>query len=276
MKEVYASAVDEASLSTTDEVSALPASDSKTSEVSQATSDDSQGSQCRHGRCGSFLVVDENMRATVGRETKAQWPLAGAGVYNLRITRASGFTAHCEGSVIVLRSDTGEVLWGINSWRSDKGGVDASLSIPMDEQCEICVTMQAHHFTSAVVRAGASDVNVCLAKKGVIKGRFSLRKSDSMGSLDRPCRPTFRGAHQSDDRPCQSAWTRRERERVSRGLATSDKVAANTTVELSIQTELMQSYHKRRAAVQQRLKKLGIALCTVVLTLLMLSRIHAG
>ena len=61
------------------------------------------------------IVVDEEVKAFVGKEATQSWHLRGAGVYNLRISRVSAATAHTEGSVVVSQSDTGEVLNGISS-----------------------------------------------------------------------------------------------------------------------------------------------------------------
>lgn len=126
------------------------------------------------------VVADEKMKALVGKETEKSWLLGSAGVYHLRITRASAATAHCKGTVAVIKQDTGESLWQLGAWRSDKGGVDESFAIPITEKCIVCVTMQAHHFCSSVVPLGRSVARVCITQSAsLIKGRFPLRTGSS-------------------------------------------------------------------------------------------------
>merc|ERR1719506_1420592 len=107
-------------------------------------------------------VVDDDIRTRVGEDTVRTWFLGGAGVYNLRITRVSACTAHCEGNVAVLRQDTGEIIWRLDQLRSDQDGVDVSFSIPIPEKCLIQVTLQAHHFGTRLVPAGRSTARVLI------------------------------------------------------------------------------------------------------------------
>lgn len=128
-----------------------------------------------------ILVAEENITAFVCEDATRSWPLRGAGVYNLRIARVSGLTAHCEGTVTVLKQGTGEVLWELSPWRSDRNGVDVSFSIPIDEKCIICLTMQAHHFSSGCLGAGRSVAWVRVAQTAsFIKGRFRRQEGSSI------------------------------------------------------------------------------------------------
>lgn len=118
--------------------------------------------------------MDQKVRAIVGESTVFSKILRGAGVYNLRITRESAFTAHCEGTICAV-SIFGEVLWRIEDWRSDKDGVDFAFSVPTDEIVLILFDMQAHHFTSAVAKRGSSVVRVRFTRTGPVKSKFCAR-----------------------------------------------------------------------------------------------------
>ena len=56
--------------------------------------------------------------------------------------------------------DSGKVLWQKDGWRSDKKGVRATFSIPIDGNCKISLTIQAHHFCSNIVPRGSSVVRL--------------------------------------------------------------------------------------------------------------------
>lgn len=133
--------------------------------------------------CDEKVITDEVIKAVVGAGTNQSWAIGGAGVYSLSIFRSSARTAHCRGTVKVISTISNKVLWELSDWRSDKDGVDSSFSIPIDEDCMVCLSMRAHHFSSACIRAGRSFVRVRIARTAsLIKGRFQLRKSASIGS----------------------------------------------------------------------------------------------
>lgn len=110
------------------------------------------------------VVVDETISGEVGVQSSGSWGIAGAGLYNVRIFRASDFTAHLEGSIKVVRTGTDEVIWEREHWRSDKVGVDDCFPVKTEQKCTVIITMQAYHFVSLILRAGASSARVRIAK----------------------------------------------------------------------------------------------------------------
>lgn len=162
-----------------------------------------------------LVVADEKVKATTGEDTSRVWFLAGAGVYRLEIDRVSAFTAHCSGTVSVIRQDNGEVIWGLSSWRSDKSGVDTSFSIPIEESCIICLTMKARHFSSRFIRAGRSVAQVRITQTAsMIKSRFPLRTGnlDCRSSLLSGATPTHPTIAFSDR---QSFWSIQSSDQVN-------------------------------------------------------------
>jgi hypothetical protein len=105
-------------------------------------------------------IVEEDVQAYVGRCVERRWPLGGAGDYKLKISRMSAFIAHCRGSIKVVSCTTGEVLWLMEQWRSDRDGVDVNFSLVFEGQCELCVRMQAYHFASWAIHTGGSVARV--------------------------------------------------------------------------------------------------------------------
>lgn len=107
-------------------------------------------------------IVDEVLTARAHKEMSKTWALGAhpSGEYNVRITREDLMFSHCEGSIHVLRSRSGEVLWQRESWRDDKGGFSDKFAIHIDQSCEIRITIKAHHFISGMVQVGSSKVRV--------------------------------------------------------------------------------------------------------------------
>jgi len=127
-----------------------------------------------------MVLVDERIKAFAGRDTISSWHLVGSGEYKLRITRESAFTACCRGNVTVLRQGTGEVLWQLSQWCNKRSGVDEHFTIPIDEDCIIQMTTQAHHFCSSLFPIGRSVARVSITHTAsLIKGRLRHRSSSS-------------------------------------------------------------------------------------------------
>ena len=90
------------------------------------------------------IILDENIRAVVGKTLQRNFALGCAGVYTVKISRVSAFTAHCAGAITVVSLDTCKVLWRIDYWRSDKGGFQATFAIAVSGSCNMCLSMEAH------------------------------------------------------------------------------------------------------------------------------------
>lgn len=147
---------------------------------------------------GDEVVVDEHVKAVVSRETVHTWCLPGAGVYHLRITRASGVTAWCNGNASVLQGDTGEVLWQLHDWSSSEDGVEENFCMTVDEGCMLKLVMRAQHVASSWLRAGRSLARVQVTwTASFVKRRPSSLTSSSSGPSRRAPRSSIGSSQQS-------------------------------------------------------------------------------
>ena len=78
-----------------------------------------------------------------------------SGRIKLSLVRSGAFTAHIEGMVSHIVSSE-EVVYQ-RSYRSDKGGYEHALNVSSGDV--ISIAMEAHHFVSAVVGQGSSEMD---------------------------------------------------------------------------------------------------------------------
>lgn len=81
-----------------------------------------------------------------------------SGQVTLSLQRSGAFTAHIEGTVSHITSS--ESVAYQRSYRSDKGGYQHTLNVSTDDV--ISIGMEAHHFTSALVGQGSSEMKVSI------------------------------------------------------------------------------------------------------------------
>ena len=81
-----------------------------------------------------------------------------SGNIKLSLVRSGAFTAHIEGTV--SHFTTSEDLAYQRTYRSDKGGYEHSLNVSSGDV--LSIAMEAHHFVSAVVGQGSSEIELKL------------------------------------------------------------------------------------------------------------------
>ena len=79
-----------------------------------------------------------------------------SGHVTVSLQRSGAFTAHVEGTVSHITSS--ESVAYQRSYRSDKGGYEHTLSVSKGDV--ISIGMGAHHFCSALVGQGSSEMDV--------------------------------------------------------------------------------------------------------------------
>lgn len=105
-------------------------------------------------------LVDDLFIAEGSKESEQHVDIQGPGSFRIKMIRASGFTAHCEGSITVSRRDTGAILWEKSNWRSDKQGVDEIFKVDVEQKCQLCIKFRCRHFASTFMKRGSSAVRV--------------------------------------------------------------------------------------------------------------------
>ena len=81
-----------------------------------------------------------------------------SGGIKLSLIRSGAFTAHVEGTVSHIKSSE-EIVYQ-RSYRSDKGGYENNLNV--SEGDVLSISMEAHHFCSAVIGQGSSEMGYSL------------------------------------------------------------------------------------------------------------------
>ena len=81
-----------------------------------------------------------------------------SGHVSITLIRSGAFTAHVEGVLTHIDSSGNKVYQ--RSYRSDKGGYSQKLTLSKGDA--VVITMEAHHFVSAVVGQGSSEMDVIL------------------------------------------------------------------------------------------------------------------
>ena len=121
-----------------------------------------KGLQHKNAVSKNVLTVSENLNETFKIRVESPEVLIlkiqTSGRITLSLVRSGAFTAHVEGIVSHVKSSQ-EVVYQ-RSYRSDKGGFEHSLVVTSGDV--ISVTMQAHHFVSAVVGQGSSEVQLSI------------------------------------------------------------------------------------------------------------------
>lgn len=108
--------------------------------------------QVRGNMKETFKIRVESPEALILRIHKS-------GTIKLSLVRSGAFTAHVEGTVSHISSKSQEVVFQ-RSYRSDKGGCEMSLSVQDGDV--ISIAMEAHHFVSAVIGQGSSEMELNL------------------------------------------------------------------------------------------------------------------
>jgi hypothetical protein len=122
-----------------------------------------KGLQHKNDVAKNILPVSDDMRETF--KIRVESPevvilkIQTSGCIKLSLLRSGAFTAHVQGTVSHVRvvESSEEVLYQ-RSYRSDKGGYENSFNVTSGDV--ISIMMEAHHFVSAVVGQGSSEMEL--------------------------------------------------------------------------------------------------------------------
>ena len=133
-----------------------------TAALTVALKEAKNGLQHKNPARENIMQVEGSVRETFKIRVETPEVLAfnikKSGDVSITLIRTGAFTAHVEGVLTHIDSSGNKVYQ--RSYRSDKGGYSQNHCLGKGDA--VVITMEAHHFVSAVVGQGSSEMEIIL------------------------------------------------------------------------------------------------------------------